>query len=89
MPKQWKVSEIEGFEVFDTAEKKLGVLKDVLRTGSNDVWAVETSLPNAPEILIPALNSVIIDVNIDAKKITVDLPQGLKEVYEVKVKGSK
>ena len=86
---QWDVSEIVGFEVFDTTERKLGVLKEVTKTGNNDVWVVETAFPNAPEILIPALSSVIVEVNIETKKIVVDLPQGLEQVYEIKVKTKK
>ena len=89
IPRQWKVSEILGLAVFDTTERKLGILRDVLQTGNNDVWAVESVLPNAPEILIPVLNSVIVDVNLIEKKIIVNLPQGLEQVYEVKNKRNK
>lgn len=61
--------------VFDTEEKKLGVLTDVLSTGSNDVYVVKSD--NNKEILIPALKSVVKKVCFEDNKMVVDLPQGL------------
>ena len=76
----WKVKDIAGSEVFDTGGQKLGVLTDVLPSGGNDIWVVEQG--GAKELLIPALISVVKEVDVAAKKITVDLPAGLKEIYE-------
>ena len=57
--------DIIGCEVFD-GEKKIGVVTDVLKTGSNDVFEVDG------KILIPALKSVVRSIDISAKKILVD-----------------
>jgi len=62
-------------EVYDENDNRLGVLTNVLQTGSNDVFVVRDE--NRKEILIPALKSVVKDVSIENKKITVELPQGL------------
>jgi len=62
-------------EVYDENANKLGVLVDVLQTGSNDVYVVRRE--NKKDILIPALKSEVKEVSIEDKKITVDLPQGL------------
>lgn len=62
-------------EVYDENANKLGVLVDVLQTGSNDVYVVRDE--NKNELLIPALKSVVKEVSIEDKKITVQLPQGL------------
>ena len=56
--------DIIGCEVFE-GEKKIGVVTDVLKTGSNDVFQVSGD----KEILIPALKSVVQKIDITAKKI--------------------
>jgi 16S rRNA processing protein RimM len=61
--------------VYDEAGKLLGELKDVLQTGSNDVYIVRNE--NNKEILIPALKSVVKKVSIKDKRIIVSLPEGL------------
>lgn len=60
--------DIIGCEVFD-GEKKIGVVTEVLKTGSNDVFQIETA--DGKEILIPALKSVVQDIDIAEKKIFV------------------
>ncbi|MBN1622670.1 MAG: PRC-barrel domain-containing protein [Endomicrobiales bacterium] len=77
----WKVEDIAGSEVFELSGEKLGILIDVLPTGSNDVWVVKTFLDHPEEYLIPALKEVIREVDAENKKIVVNLPPGLKEVY--------
>ena len=74
----WKVSDILGFEVFNRTGGRLGVLSDVISTGSNDIWVVKY---DGDEYLIPALKSVVKEVNFLRKKIFVDLPDGLDSVY--------
>lgn len=69
------ISDIIGFEVYDETGKSLGTLKEVLQTGSNDVYVVRDE--NKREILIPALKSVVNEVSLDNNRITVTLPQGL------------
>lgn len=62
-------------EVFDVNSKKLGILKDVLKTGSNDVYVVEDD--GGKQILIPALKSVVKEVCVEEGRIIVLLPEGL------------
>lgn len=57
--------DIIGCEVFDD-DKKIGIVTDVLKTGSNDVFEIDGN------ILIPALKSVVKLIDIAAKKILVD-----------------
>ncbi|MBE5965422.1 MAG: ribosome maturation factor RimM [Lachnospiraceae bacterium] len=62
-------------EVFTEDSAKLGVLKEILTTGANDVYVVETE--QNKEILIPAIKECILDINLKEKKITVHLLDGL------------
>lgn len=71
-----------GCEVFDESGEKLGVLSDVLPTKGNDIWVVvEENRGKKSEILIPALKTVVKEVDTAAKKITVALPQGLRSIF--------
>ena len=63
-----------GMEVFTTDATYLGRLEQVIQTGSNDVYVVKD---DADEILIPALTSVVIDIDLEHKRMQVDLPEGL------------
>jgi 16S rRNA processing protein RimM len=75
----WKVADLVGCEVFSASNERLGVLKDVLPTGNNDVWVIASD--NDRELLLPALKSVVMSVDTAARRIDVVLPPGLKEVY--------
>ncbi|HEX2924692.1 MAG TPA: ribosome maturation factor RimM [Ruminiclostridium sp.] len=69
------ISDIMGFKVYDENDSLLGELKDVIQTGSNDVYVVRDS--DSKEILIPALKSVVKEVSLEEGKISVILPKGL------------
>ena len=62
-------------DVYDEEEKRLGTLTDVLQTGANDVYVVETD--EGKEILLPAIPSCILDVDVEAAKMIVRIPEGL------------
>ena len=52
----------------------LGKVDSIFPTGSNDVYVVKDG---RKEILIPALESVLKDVDLDSGIMVVDLPEGL------------
>ena len=58
--------DIIGCEVF-FGNKKIGVVTEILKTGSNDVFQVQGD--DNKEILIPALKSVVEKIDIADKKI--------------------
>ncbi len=63
-----------GLAVFTDAGEHLGEVTDVLETGANDVYVVQGS---RGEILLPVLDEVILDVDLDAGRMTVRLMDGL------------
>lgn len=67
--------QLEGLAVYDMEKGYLGVLKEVLETGANDVYVVDSE--NYGEILIPALKQVILEVNLTEQKMQVKLLEGL------------
>lgn len=71
------ICDIIGSEVQDMAGASYGKLTEVLSTGSNDVYVVKNE--DGREILLPALKSVIREVNIETGVIKVVIPEGLLE----------
>lgn len=70
------IADLIGCEVYEDGIL-LGVITDVLQTGSNDIYV--TKGEKYGEILIPALEDVVQKVDIEDRKIDVKLPEGLIE----------
>lgn len=66
--------EIIGLSVFSREGISLGHVASIIPTGSNDVYVVENK---GEELLIPALESVIVSIDLGEGTMTVDLPEGL------------
>jgi 16S rRNA processing protein RimM len=66
--------ELIGLNVFGGDQKYLGRLESIIQTGSNDVYVVKNG---ATELLIPALESVVQEIDLENKRMQVDLPEGL------------
>ena len=49
----------------------IGEVTEVLRTGSNDVYAVKRE--NAPELLVPALKKVVREIDVDGGRMVIDM----------------
>lgn len=63
-----------GLEVFTEKGDFLGIIEDIYKTPANDVFVVRNK---GKEILIPALKQVVIDIDLERKKMVVRLPEGL------------
>ena len=69
------IVDLIGLDVYTESDKYLGKVDDIFPTGSNDVYVVKNSL--GKQILLPAINDVIKDIDIENKKIIVTLIEGL------------
>ncbi len=67
-------SDLIGMDVFTIDREYLGRLESIIETGSNDVYVVKH---DQKEVLIPALGSVVVDIDVDHNRMEVDLPEGL------------
>lgn len=74
---EFYVEDLIGCAVITDTGHDLGVLDDVLFTGANDVFVVLDA--NGKEILLPHIAQVVLDVNIEARVITVHLLAGLMD----------
>lgn len=68
----WK--EIIGLSVYTENDIFLGRIESIIETGSNDVYVVKEG---KSEVLIPAIESVVIHIDLDQKRMKVNLPEGL------------
>ena len=66
--------DIIGLEVFNLEGETLGYVTEVLKTGSNDVY-VCSQKGEAKQLLIPALKTVVKEIDLSANKMVVDLPE--------------
>jgi 16S rRNA processing protein RimM len=67
--------ELLGFQVVDENENVLGELAEILETGANDVYVVKDL--NGRELLLPAIPSVILELDPGRRLIRVHLLEGL------------
>ena len=70
--------EIIGFEVIDATLGTLGIIQDVLELPNNPLFQV---VHKGKEILIPVSDEFIRAVDRDHKKLNMDLPEGLVDIY--------
>jgi len=67
--------EIMGCTVFDQDGQVIGVVTDILQTGANDVWTVTPEKGKAH--YIPYIEDVVKEIDVDEKKIIIDVLDGL------------
>ena len=67
--------ELFGFQVVDENENLLGELVEIIETGANDVYVVKNE--SGKEILLPAISSVILDLDPAHRLMHVHLLEGL------------
>ena len=69
--------QIVGLRVLLEDGAELGTVVEVLRTGANDVYEVEQA--SGRKVLIPAISSVVKEIDLDAGVLRAHMPPGLLE----------
>ena len=72
---EYYVDDLVGLEVVTTEGEPVGRLSEVLGTGANDVYVVQR--PGQKDALIPAINDVVISVDLGAKRMVIQVIPGL------------
>ena len=72
---EYFIADMIGMQVFTEDDKEFGKLKDVLETGANDVYIID-SLEHG-EVLIPAIKQCVLNVDIESGKMMIHLMEGL------------
>lgn len=74
---QYFIADLIGLNVYLENGEKLGVLEDIYNTGSSDIYVVKNEL--GKQFLLPYIDDVIKNIDLDNEKITVHLIKGLIE----------
>ena len=72
--------ELFGFKVVDEGDELLGELVEIIETGANDVYVVKDD--SGRELLLPAIPSVILDLDPVRRLMRVHLLEGLTDNRE-------
>ena len=72
---EYYIGDLIGMDVLLEDGTRFGSLKDVMETGANDVYVVETE--EGKEVLLPAIHDFIMDVDIEKNAMTIHLMKGL------------
>lgn len=74
---EYFIADLVDMQVFLEDGTPFGVLADVMKTGANDVYCIQTQ--EHGEVLIPAIGECILDVDVEGQKMTIHLMPGLVE----------
>lgn len=72
---EYYISDLIGLRVIDAEGQEIGSLTDVLQTGANDVYQIR--LNDGKELLLPAIRQCVLEVDMEAGLIRVDVMDGL------------
>lgn len=78
---EYYIADLIGMEVYVAEEETageaepFGVLKDVMETGANEVYVIDSE--KYGEVLVPAIKQCILDVDIKGGKMKIHLLEGL------------
>ncbi|MGV3465755.1 MAG: ribosome maturation factor RimM [Heyndrickxia sp.] len=67
--------EIVGCQVLTTNNELVGVVKEILTPGANDVWVVKGE--KGKEYLIPYIEPIVKQINVSEKRIIIEPMEGL------------
>jgi 16S rRNA processing protein RimM len=72
-PGEWWPHQIGGCEVVTESGRSLGTIADVIPNPANDLWVARDDA--GTETLVPVLRDVLVDVDVEGKRVTVrDVP---------------
>ena len=72
---EYYIADMIGMEVVTEDGNSFGTLKDVMETGANDVYVIESK--EHGEVLVPAIKECILDVDIERQRLEIHLMDGL------------
>ena len=74
---EYFICDMIGAKVVTDEGENFGVLDEVLLTGANDVYVVKRE--GKKEVLLPAIKECILEVDVENRKMTVHVMEGLRD----------
>lgn len=72
---EYFIADLMGLKVRDEDDAEIGVLKNVIETGANDVYVIE--MGDGRELLLPAIKQCVLEVDVEAGFIRIHIMEGL------------
>lgn len=72
------IADLIGLPVITDEGEQLGILKDIMQTGANDVYVVDNQ--KGKEILLPSIRECILNVDLEKGEILVHVLDGLLDL---------
>lgn len=72
---EYFIADLQGLLVVDENGAEIGILRDVMETGANDVYIVD--MKDGRELLLPAIKECILQVDVEAQVMQVHIMDGL------------
>ena len=71
---EYYISDLIGLAVYEE-DVQIGVVKDVIETGANDVYQIERT--DGTELLLPAIRQCVLRVDVEGGRMDVSVMEGL------------
>lgn len=72
---EYFIADLMGLRVLDEDGEEIGVLREVLETGANDVYIID--MKDGRELLLPAIKECVLSVDVEAGKMRIHILDGL------------
>ncbi len=72
---EYFIADLIDVKVYDEQDTYMGILKDVIVTGANDVY--EIALEDGRTLLLPAIKQCVLDVDMEQRRMKVHVLDGL------------
>ena len=72
---EYYIADLQGLNVVLEDGTEFGTLRDVMETGANDVYIIDSN--EHGEVLLPAIKECILDVDLEKNTMTVHLLKGI------------
>lgn len=77
--------DIVGLKVEDLRGRRLGRIEDIIETGAHDVYVVKKDPLDPGELLIPNIEELVKEIDLEEGKMTVQLMDGLLEASDYEI----
>jgi 16S rRNA processing protein RimM len=74
---QYFEHQVVGLDVWTVDGEHLGEVVEIVYTGANEVYVIRRAGPGRREILIPAIEEVVLEVDLEGGRLIVELLEGL------------
>ena len=72
---EYYIDDLKGLTVVASTGEEIGELVEVLTTGANDVYVVRRE--GQKDVLVPAIADILLSVDLEARRMTIELIPGL------------